>query len=73
MKIDLSDFDCTTLIRIIDNTTFKGSDVEYVSALKDKFRSKPTLLEDKLCSKVDNTSSVNLEAMKKFLNPMNDL
>ena len=64
MKIDLSDFDCTTLIRIIDNTTFKGSDVEYVSALKDKFRSKPSL--DEIGKETEANRTLN---MKKFLNP----
>jgi len=38
MQVEVSEFDCEILTKIINGTSFKGCDVEYVSALKEKFK-----------------------------------
>ena len=39
MQVEVSDFDCKTLIQIINKTSFMGCNVEYIAALKKKFLS----------------------------------
>ena len=38
MQVEVSEFDCQTITNIINQATFKGVDVEYVGALKEKFK-----------------------------------